>query len=157
MAELLATPEGPVSEISAAPFEAKLTENAPGPVRGFTMIGDKVPSPCTLKTSMSLVKRSITTRNLPSGLKANPPAPELFVERKRVELGIWLSLPWSSVNPTTSLLPPTLTTYTRFPCCATAFGSLPPEITLSTSDKFEPLTLNTETLPLPAFTANRSE
>jgi hypothetical protein len=45
----------------------------------------------------------------------------------------------------------------QFPCCATAFGSLPPEITLSTSDKLEPLTLNTETLPLPAFTANSSE
>jgi hypothetical protein len=87
MAEPLATPEGPVSETSAAPFEAKLTENAPGPALGFTTIGDKVLSPWTLKTSMSLVKRSITTRNLPSGLNANPPAPELLVERKGVELG----------------------------------------------------------------------
>ena len=32
-------------------------------------------SPWTLKTSMSFVNRSITTRNLPSGLNANPPAP----------------------------------------------------------------------------------
>src|SRR2546430_1802792 len=138
MAEPLATPEGPVSETSAAPFEAKLTENAPRPALGFTTIGDRVPLPWTLKTSMSLVKRSTTTRNLPSGLNAVPPAPELLVERKRVELGICLSLPWSSVNPTTLLLPPTLTTYTRFPCCATAFGSLPPEMTLSTSDNLEP-------------------
>src|SRR5246127_2507303 len=138
MAEPLATPEGPVSETRAAPLEAKLTENAPGPALGFTTIGDRVLSPWTLKTSMSLVKRSTTTRNLPSGLNANPPAPELFVERKRVELGICLSLPWSSVKPTTLLLPPTLTTYTRFPCCATAFGSLPPEITLSTSDNLDP-------------------
>src|ERR1700739_1157115 len=138
MAEPLGTPDGPVSETRAAPFDAKLTENAPGPALGFTTIGDRVPSPWTLKTSMALVKRSITTRKLPSGLNANPPAPELFVERKRVELGICLSLPWSSVNPTTSLLPPTLTTYTRFPCCATAFGSLPPEIALSTSESWEP-------------------
>src|SRR6202161_1308529 len=109
-AEPSGTPEGPVSETRAAPFGAKLTENAPGPALGFTTIGDKVLSPWTLNTSMSLVKRSTTTRNLPSGLNAKPPAPELFVERKRVELGICLSSPRSSVNPTTLLLPPTLLT-----------------------------------------------
>src|SRR6202023_1350125 len=115
MAEPLVTPEGPVSETSAAPFGAKLTENAPGPALGFTTIEDRVPSPWTLESSMSLVKRSTATRNLPSGLNANPPAPELLVERKRAELVICLSLLWSSVKPTTLLLPPTLITYTRFP------------------------------------------
>ena len=47
-------------------------------------------------------------RNLPSGLKARPPVPELLVERKRVELGICASLPLSTLKQTTLLLPPTL-------------------------------------------------
>src|ERR1700685_1724953 len=146
MADPLGAVEGPVSETSAVPFGAKLTEKAPGPALGFSTIGDKVRSPWTANTSIRLVKRSTTTRNLASGLNANPPAPELLVERTRVELGICLSLPLFNMKPTTLLLPPTLTTYTRLPCWATAFGSLPPEITLSHSDSSEPCTLNTETM-----------
>jgi len=119
MAEPLVTPEAPVSETRAAPFGAKLTENAPGFALRLTTIGDRVLSPWTLKTSMSFGNRSITTRNLPSGLNANPPALELLVERKRLELGICLGLqglPLSNLKPTTLLVPPTWTTQARFPC-----------------------------------------
>src|SRR5580765_3701445 len=110
MAELLDAPEGPVSETRAAPFGAKATENAPGPTLGFTTIGDSVLSPRTVNTSMSLVKRSTTTRNRPSGLNANPPAPELLVERNRLEFAICFNLSSCNLNPTTLLLPPTFRT-----------------------------------------------
>jgi hypothetical protein len=59
---------------------------------------------------MLLVARSVTSRNGPSGLKARDAVSELFVVRKRIELGIWRSSPCAfKVNPTT-LLPPTLRT-----------------------------------------------
>src|SRR5580698_4489037 len=137
MAEPLGTPEGPVSDTSAAPFGAKLTENAPGPALLFTTTGDNVPFDCTAKTSMSFVNRSVTARNRPSGLTDKDAAPEVLVLRNRMESGIAVSVPCPNVNPTTLLLPPVLSTYTRFPCCATAFGSLPPEFTLSRSDSVE--------------------
>ena len=84
MAEPVGSVEGPVSETRAPPSGAKLTENAPGPALGFITVGDGVLSPWTLNTSMSLVKRSTTTRNLPSGLNAERPGPDVLVERNRV-------------------------------------------------------------------------
>src|ERR1700691_973176 len=110
MAEPLATPEGAVSETRTAPCGAKLTEKAPADTLGFSTLCDQVRSPWTANTSMRLVRRSTTTRNLPSGLNANPAAPEVLVERKLVELGICLSVPLFNMKPTTLLLPPVLTT-----------------------------------------------
>ena len=78
MADPFETFAGPVSETSATPLGAKLTEKAPGPVLGLITIGDRLPSVCTLNTSMSLVRRSVTARKLPSGLKATDfTSPEL--------------------------------------------------------------------------------
>src|ERR1700723_3505813 len=111
IADALLPPAGPVSETSAAPLGAKETENAPGSGLGLTTIGPNVPSSWTWKTSMLFVARSVTTRNRPSGLKANDAASELLVVRKRVELGIFRSCPPAfNLNPTTLLLPPTLST-----------------------------------------------
>jgi hypothetical protein len=85
MADPFETFAGPVSETRAIPSGAKLIEKAPGPTLGLITIGDRVPSACTLKTSMSLVRRSVTARKLPSGLKAIDAAPEVLVLRKESE------------------------------------------------------------------------
>src|SRR6267154_6196782 len=55
IADPLATPAGPVSETSAAPFGAKVTENDPGPPFPFTTMGANRPSPCTANTSILFV------------------------------------------------------------------------------------------------------
>src|ERR1700722_3770082 len=108
MADVVAPP---ASTASAVPFGAKVTAKTPGPALGFTTMGDNVPSPFTANPSMLLVKRSVTSKTLPLGLKANDAAPEVLVLRKVRELGIWRRVPslltW---KPTTLLLPPVLRT-----------------------------------------------
>src|ERR1700758_3076582 len=108
--EALFPPAGPVSETRAAPFGANVTANVPGAASWLTTIGDSVPSACTRKTSRLFVARSVTTRNWPSGLKARDAASELLVVRKRVEFAIRVRCPLPKRNPTTLLLPPTLST-----------------------------------------------
>src|SRR6185503_11421062 len=55
-------PEPPVSETINAPLRAKSAENVPGDTAGFTVICDRLPSACTLNTSMLFVVRSVTAR-----------------------------------------------------------------------------------------------
>src|ERR1700747_3035716 len=59
-ADPLGTLAGPVSETIATPSGAKETENAPRPMLGLTTIGDSVPSPRILNTSMLFVRCSGT-------------------------------------------------------------------------------------------------
>src|SRR6267154_2289468 len=111
MADAFCPPTGPVSTASAVPFGAKETAKRPGPALGFITIGDNVPSLCTANASMLFVKRSVTRRTWPLGLRANDAAPEVLVLRKLRELGIGCRVPLSLTwKPTTLLLPPALRT-----------------------------------------------
>ena len=82
IAEAFGTPAGPVSETRAAPFGAKLTENAPGPELGFTTIGDRAPSAWTRNASIEFVSLSVTRRTLPSGLNAKEAEPDVLVDQE---------------------------------------------------------------------------
>src|SRR3984885_6279378 len=111
MADAFCPPAGPVSTASAVPFGAKVTEKRPGPALGFITIGDNVPSLCTAKASMLLVKRSVASSTWPLGLRARDAAPEVLVLRKLRELGIGCRVPSSLIwKPATLLLPPVLST-----------------------------------------------
>src|SRR6266850_88130 len=88
IAEASLPPAGPVSDTSAAPLGANVTENDPGPGLRLTTIGASVPSAWTRKASILFVARSVTNRNWPFGLNAREAASELLVVRKRIELGI---------------------------------------------------------------------
>src|ERR1700751_2305233 len=108
--DALFPPAGPVSETRAAPLGANVTEKVPGAASWLTMFGARVPSASTRKTSRLFVARSVATRNWQSGLNPSAAASELLVVRKRVERAIRVRCPLLNRNPTTLLLPPTLST-----------------------------------------------
>src|SRR5579872_2863072 len=111
MADEFGGVDGPVAATSAVPFGAKSTANAPATVLACGAFATKVPSVCTVKTSMLLVRRSITTSTEPLGLNAMEDAAVRPVLRKRVEFGISIKCPEDSRrNPVTPLVPPALRT-----------------------------------------------